>query len=141
MNVKATTVQMPDLHLVVVRAMRDQEPEIKAAWQTLESRLSSLKGRKFYGACYKEESEFVYYAGLEPLDTREIELLGFQTLTVKGGKYARVRLADWHNHTDQIGPIFDHLRETLPTNRSGPNIEHYRSQRVLDLLVPLAEEG
>jgi hypothetical protein len=141
MNVKTTTVQMPDLHLVVVRASRDREPEIKAAWQTLESRLSSLKGRKFYGVCCREESEFVYYAGLEPLDTREVELLGLQTLTVKGGKHARVRLSDWHNRTDQIGPIFDHLRETFPTNPSRPNVEHYRSHSDLDLLVPLAEEG
>jgi len=139
MPFNATTVQMPDLNLVVVRAKHDKEPDIKAAWQTLESRLSSLKGRKFYGICCKEESEFAYYAGLEPLDQTEIEWLGFQTLTVKGGKYARVRLSDWRNHTDQIGPIFEELHKTFATNPNRPVVEHYRSQSDLDLLAPLAE--
>lgn len=64
MRSKATIVQMPDLHLVVVRAEQDREPEIKAAWRTLESKLPSLNGRKFYGLCCNEESGTVYYAGL-----------------------------------------------------------------------------
>jgi predicted transcriptional regulator YdeE len=137
MELKATTVQMPDLHLVVVRASHDREPEIKTAWRTLESKLPSLKGRKFYGVCCKEGSGFAYYAGLEPVDTKEIELLGFSTLTVKGGKYARVRLSDWHNHTDQIGPTIDDLHKTFRTDPDRPVIEHYRSHSELHLLAPL----
>ena len=68
MRSKPTTVQLPDLHLVVVRAEQDRETEIKAAWQTLEAKLSSLKGRKFYGVSFKDESGWVYYAGLVPVD-------------------------------------------------------------------------
>jgi predicted transcriptional regulator YdeE len=139
MGIKATTVQMPDLHLVVVRASLDREPEIKIAWRTLESKLPSLKGRKFYGVCCKEESGFAYYAGLEPVDTQETELLGFSTLTVKGGKYARVRLADWHNHTDQIPLIFENLQKTFRTDPDRPVIEHYRSHSELHLLAPLVD--
>jgi predicted transcriptional regulator YdeE len=131
---------MPDLHLVVVRAARDQGPDIKAAWQTLEAKLSSLKGRKFYGVCQPEESETVYYAGLEPLDAKEIESLGFSTLTVKGGKYARVKLADWHEHTDQIPGIFDELEKTFATDLHRPVFEYYRSHSELHLLAPLSED-
>jgi hypothetical protein len=141
MGLKATTVEMPDLHLVVVRATRDQEPEIKAAWKTLEARLPSLKGRKFYGVCRREESEWVYYAGLEPLDANEIDSLGFLTLSVKGGTYARAKLADWHNHTDQIPAIFDELEKTFRTDPARPNLEHYRSHSELHLLVPVAEHS
>ncbi len=140
MDLKVTTVQIPDLRLAVVRAERDREPEIKAAWQNLESKLSSLKGRKFYGVCCEEKSGAVYYAGLEPIDVKEIESLGLPTLTVKGGKYARAKLSDWHNHTDQIGPILDDLRKTFPTDPTRPVLEHYRSHSELHLLAPL-EEG
>ncbi len=140
MKSRVTIVQLPDLHLVVVRAVQDREPEIKAAWRTLESKLQSLTGRKFYGLCCNEEAGTVYYAGLEPLDAKEIELLGFSTLSVKGGKYARAKLSDWHKHTDEIGAIVDDLQRVFPTDPGRPVVEHYRSHSELYLLAPLAEE-
>ena len=139
MTSKPTTIQMPDLHLVVVRAEHDREPEIKTAWRTLESRLSSLKGRKFYGVCCNESSRTVYYAGLVPLDETEIEQLGLSTFEVKAARYVRVKLSDWHQHTDQIPAIFDDLERNFPTDSSRPVLEHYRSHTELYLLAPLAE--
>ena len=130
---------MPDLHLAVVRAEHDRDPEIKAAWRTLESKLSSLKGRKFYGVCCNEPSGLVYYAGLEPLDATETARLGLPTLEVKGGKYVRAKLSDWHQHTDQISAIFDDLERTFPTDSSRPALEYYRSHTELYLLAPLAD--
>jgi predicted transcriptional regulator YdeE len=140
MTLKTTTVQMPDLSLIVVRSDQDRQPEIKAAWQKLESRLPSLKGRKFYGVCCREESRTVYYAGLEPLDAEEITRLGLPTLLVKGGKYVRARISDWPKHVDRIGAIFDDLQRTFKTDPDRPVIEHYRSHTELDLLAPLAGE-
>lgn len=139
MTIKTATVQMPDLQLSVVRAQRDGQPEIAAAWQTLESRLASLKGRKFYGVCTDEQAGMVYYAGLEPLDANEMAALGFPTLFVKGGKYARAKLLDWHNHTDQIGAIVENIESTFSTDRTRPVLEYYRSHSELHILVPLAE--
>jgi hypothetical protein len=139
MKSKATIVQMPDLHLVVVRAEQDREPEIKAAWRALESRLTSLKGRKFYGLCRNEGSGTVYYAGLEPLDAKEIESLGLSTISVKGGKYARAKLVDWHQHTDEIGAIVEDLEKAFLIDPNRPVVEHYRSHSELYLLAPLAE--
>jgi predicted transcriptional regulator YdeE len=130
---------MPDFSLIVVRAEKDREPEIKAAWRALESKLSSLKGRKFYGVCQRETSGMVYYAGLEPLNTDEVKLLGLPTLSIQGGKYARVKLSDWFKHTDQISPIFDQLEETFRTDPDRPFLEHYRSNSELHLLAPLIE--
>jgi hypothetical protein len=43
----------------------------------------------------------VYYAGLQPLDEQEIRSLGFPTMTLKGGTYARVKLMDWNDHADR----------------------------------------
>jgi hypothetical protein len=140
MTSKPTTVQMPDLSLIVVRAENDCEPDIKAAWRALESKLSSLKGRKFYGVCQRETCGMVYYAGLEPLSTDEVNLLGLPTLSIRGGKYARVKLSDWPKHTDQISPIFGQLEKTFRTDLERPVLEHYRSHSEMHLLAPLVED-
>jgi len=45
---KATTVDLPNIGLMVIRA--DEVPSgLQTAWDRLELRISSLKGRKFYG--------------------------------------------------------------------------------------------
>jgi hypothetical protein len=140
MTSKPTTVQMHDFSLIVVRADNDCEPDIKAAWRVLESKLSSLKGRKFYGVCQREPSGMAYYAGLEPLSTDEVKLLGLPTLSIRGGKYVRVKLSDWPKHTDQISPIVDQIEKTFRIDPERPVLEHYRSHSELHLLAPLMED-
>jgi len=138
MPYKATLVDLPDFRLVVSRA--DEFPSgIKACWDKLESKLSSLKGRKFYGVALREGSELIYYAGLEPVSDAEVASLGFPTMMIKGGKYARAKLFDYSNHTDRIGEIFGELIRDLGMDPHKPMIEYYRSQSELHLLVPLAE--
>jgi len=135
---KATIVELPDLKLMVVRA--EEFPRgLKTAWDGLESKLFSLKGRKFYGASRWEGSERVYFAGVVPIGDEEVAALGLPTMTIKGGKYARAKLLDWAKHTDEIGPIFDELTQEFPMTPDGWVLEYYRSQSELHLLVPLAE--
>jgi hypothetical protein len=137
---KATIVELPDLKLMVVRA--EEFPSgLKTAWDGLESRLSSLKGRKFYGASRYEGSEMVYFAGVVPTGDEEVAALGLPTMTIKGGKYARAKLLDWSKHTDEIGSIFDELTQEFPMAPNGWVLEYYRSQSELHLLVPLAQPG
>lgn len=139
MEHKSTIIDQPDIELIVCRA--SQFPAgIKDSWERLESKLDSLKGRKFYGLTFFEEGHLVYYAGLQPLDRTEIATLGFPTLTLKGGKFARVKLMDWNNHADEIGPIFDRLMEKYKKDPSGPTVEFYRSQSELHLMIPIAED-
>ena len=138
MQHKATIVDVPDLKLMVVRA--DEFPRgIQAAWDNLESKLSSLKGRKFYGVARYEGSQEVYYAGVVAAGDEEAAALGFPTMMIKGGKYARVKLSDWRDDTDKIAPIFEELVRDFPVVPNGPQLEYYRSQSELHLLVPLAE--
>ena len=139
MTRKPTIVQVRDLSLVVVRADRDWEPEIEAAWRALESKLDSLKGRKYYGVCQNDKGGSVYYAGLEPLSREEAQQLGLPTLFLRGGTYARVKLSDWPRHTDRIGSIFEELEKSLSTDPARPVLEYYRSHSELHLLAPLAE--
>ena len=136
MEHKATVVQQPDVQLVVCRAT-EFPAGIRESWEQLESRLNSLRGRKFYGLTFFEDGHLVYYAGLQPLDENEIASLGFPVMTLKGGEYARVKLMDWNDHADEIGPIFDELMEQYPKDPDGPTVEFYRSQTELHLMIPL----
>lgn len=137
MAYKATIVDLPDLKLMVVRA--DEFPSgLQAAWDGLESRLSSLKGRKFYGVSRYEGSQMAYFAGVVPVSDQEVQALGLPTMTIKGGKYARAKLLDWHNHTSEIKQIFDKLTQEFPMDPDGWALEYYRSQSELHLLIPLA---
>lgn len=139
MGHQTSIVNQPDIELIVCRA--DEFPAgIKDSWERLESKLASLKGRKFYGLTYFEEGQLVYYAGLQPVDDVEIKALGFPTMMLKGGKYARVKLMDWNNHADKIGPIFDELMEAYKKDPSGPTVEFYRSHTELHLMIPIIEK-
>ena len=136
MKHKATIVDQPEIELIVCRA--DEFPaSIKESWERLESKLVSLKGRKFYGLTFFENGQLVYYAGLQPLDKEEAASLGFPTLKLKGGKYVRVKLPDWNKHADEIGPLFDELMETYKKDPAGPTVEFYRSHTELHLMIPI----
>jgi hypothetical protein len=131
-----TVVNQPDIELVVCRA-NEFPAGIKHSWERLESKLPSLKGRTFYGLTFFEDGHLVYYAGLQPVDTAEVAALGFPTMKLKGGKYARVKLMDWTQHADEIGSIFDELMEAYKKDPDGPTVEFYRSQSELHLMIPI----
>jgi predicted transcriptional regulator YdeE len=138
MPYKVTIVDLPDVKLMVSRA--DEFPSgIKAAWDRLESKLPSLKGRKFYGMTVCEGSGLAYFAGVEVVSDQEAPSLGFPTMMIKGGRYARAKLLDWSDHTDMIGEIFGELMRDFPMDPNGPSVEFYRSQSELHLLIPLVE--
>ncbi len=139
MNYKATIVDRPEIRLVVSRA-EEFPGDIKGAWDRLESKLSSLRGRRFYGLAFLDGTRWTYYAGLEPLNEEEISNLGFQTMVVKGGRYARVKLLNWSNQTEKIGEIFAELMREYPMAPDGPAVEYYRSQSELHLLLPLKND-
>ena len=136
MKPTVTLLNLPDIQLVVCRAT-EFPAGIKAAWDLLESKLPSLRGRKFYGLTFWEDGQLVYYAGLEPQDEDEIARLGFPTMTLRGGKYARVKLLDWTKHADEIGEIFGELMEQFKKDPAGPTVEFYRSQSELHLMIPV----
>jgi hypothetical protein len=139
MTVHATLVQRPAVRLVACRA--ESFPDgIKAAWDRLESRLASLKQRRFYGLTYLEADGLAYYACVEPIDEAEIAALGFPVLTLAGGTYARVKLPNWQEHAGEIGGIFEQLMANHRKTPGGPTVEYYRSQSELHLLIPVAED-
>ena len=131
-----TIVDLPSIPVMFVAGERgkpipEQAPE---AFRKLEAKLPSLKHRKFYGVALGDE----YRACVAIESGEEASLLPHPTWAIPGGKYVRRRIADWEKNLHLIGPTFAELRVGYDLDPSRPFIEHYRSQRELLLLLPVA---
>ena len=104
------------------------------AFDRLEARLPSLKGRKFYGTMLN--GEYRACVALAPQD-RPADM-GLETWTIPGGAYVRRKLPDWPEHVAEIGQIFGALEAEHPRDPGRPNVEFYRSQKELLLFMAVA---
>lgn len=138
MGLSSTIVDFPGCELLVCQA-KSFPDGIREAWQTLEGRLGSRRGRKFYGVTEPGERGLVYFAGVEPLDQGEVDSLGFPVHRIEAGRFARVKLLDWPTRIDQIPRIFEELFETHTPHPSHRALEYYRSQKELHLMMQLPE--
>lgn len=139
-GVNDTIVQMEPLRLITAKSKRFPEGN-RAAFVALEDPLETLRGRRFYGVVDGSESGLEYHAGLVPADDAEERRFaerGFETREIAGGAWARVKLFDWTEKLDQIGPMFGSLMESHDFDSSRPQLEFYRSDRELHLLLPVA---
>jgi len=130
-----TIVVLQDVPVMYVsggrgRPIAEQAPD---AFQRLEAKLASLKGRKFYGLVVGGE----YRACIAIAGDEDAATLPHPTWTVPGGRYARDKIAAWEAHRDQIGPAMEALRRRPDFDPTRPCIEYYKSQRELRLLVPV----
>lgn len=135
----ATIVEQPPLRLITAKSKSFPEGNSEAM-AAIESRLETLKGRKMYGLVYESEDGMDYYAGLVPegeSEEKRFTELGYDILEVGGGSCARVKLLDWSSKIDQIGPTFGAMIGEYGIDTSRPQMEFYRSQKELHLLLPL----
>jgi DNA gyrase inhibitor GyrI len=122
--------------VLYVRA-EDFPSNIAAAWEELESRFESLKGRKFFGVFYPERRE--YRASVEARPEDDPSQLRLESDVIPGGTYARVRLRGEPPQVyDEIGPTFVELAQQVETDHSRPSVEFYRRRDEIDLLLPIA---
>jgi hypothetical protein len=103
------------------------------AFDRLEARLQSLKGRKFYGTMLNGE----YRACVALEGQASPAAVGLETWTIPGGVYARRKLERWLERLPEIGQIFSALAAEHPRDPTRPNIEFYRSQKELLLFMPV----
>ena len=101
------------------------------AFERLEARLPSLKGRTFYGTMLN--GEYRACVALEAQDSPAAVAL--ETWTIPGGAYARRKLERWSERLLEIGKIFGVLAAEYPRDPTRPNIEFYRSQKELLLFM------
>jgi hypothetical protein len=105
------------------------------AFRQLEARLPGLKRRKFYGTFQPPDGPYRACVAREPDD--DPPAMGLATWTIPGGKYGRGKLANWEEHIPEIGRTFQRMALECERDPNRPSVEFYRSQRELELLLPV----
>lgn len=108
-----------------------------ATFDRLESKLLSLKGRKFYGFFRIVDGVEHYFAGVRIEDGDDPDSLGLVRITIKSGKYDRELIEDWEKYIDMIPSTFAAMVKRNNALHINCGIEYYRSQKELYLLLPL----
>lgn len=132
-------VDMKDIHVMFVRSEKGPQGAAKA-FSKIESKLGSLRGKKFYGVFYSKSTQ--EYLSCVELDENNPDSVGFETTVIPGGRYSRTKIADWVGKEYTIGPAFDALEKASieaghKIDSKRPSIEFYRSQKELFLLLPI----
>lgn len=102
----------------------------QAAFQELESRLPTLRGRKFFATCRGDD-----YRACVKRDPDDVpEVLALEVGTIPGGLYARQKLK---GGPENIAATFDAMARKFPHDTSRPCVEFYRRHDEVILLLPV----
>jgi len=107
------------------------------AFKRLESKIPTMKGRRFYGTFNPFTDE--YRACVQVREGEDAESMGLEDWTIPGGRYARQRVMDWNSKLPELPQIFMKLAEGKKVDRSRPSVELYRSQKELIIFLPVLE--
>jgi hypothetical protein len=114
--------------------VRDESPEVPAAWERLEGIVGELRGRHFVGAFRTGR-----YRACVEVDVDSPRLDSLQRGELPGGLYARIRVRG-----DSTGGLylllpdaFEELRRSWVVDEERPSLEVYRRHDQIDALVPL----
>jgi hypothetical protein len=112
-----------------------------AAFGVLDSKLPTLKGRRFYGTFQLTTDGEEYWACVARIEEDDPKVMQLETGVIPGGWYARRRVRDWDMvlQEGKLPKLFENLArdnaERLDMIR--PSIEFYRSREELLLFVPV----
>jgi hypothetical protein len=104
-----------------------------AAFEELERRLPTLRGRKFFATCRGRD----YRAGVKRSHDDVPEAMGLEAGVIPGGRYAKRRLEGGPEH---IASTFDAMAKEFPQDTSRPCIEFYRRHDEVILLLPVVTD-
>lgn len=133
-----TYVELQELPVMRVKAdMKGKGPA--EAMQILESKLPSLKGRKFYGTFRELPDGEEYYACVAQIKTDDPRKMQLESGVIPGGMYARRKVLDWEKiiREGKLPALFSEFARAHDIDPNRPSIEFYRSQVELQLLVPV----
>ena len=133
-------VELQDIPVMRVRAdMKGEGPA--EAMDLLESKLSALKGRKFYGIFRETPEGEEYYACVAKVETDDPARMSLETGVIPGGKFVRRKIQDWQSviRAGQLPKLFHELElaHSHEADSARFSIEFYRSQSELQLLFPV----
>lgn len=133
-------VELEDIPVMRVKAdMKAKGPS--AAFGLLESKLPTLRGRKFYGAYHQGPEDEEYYACVAKVETDDPDRMQLEAWVIPGGKFVRRRVMDWEKvvNAGQLPKLFTELLEAHSSEFDPArfSLEFYRSQTELHLLLPV----
>jgi len=105
------------------------------AFDRLEARFPSLKGRKFYGTFEPPGGPYRACTAIEPGD--DAPALGLEMWVIPGGTYTRRKLLNWQTRIPEIGETFESMAKEGERDSSRPSIEFYMSEKELVLFLPV----
>ncbi len=109
----------------------------KQAFDKLESKLPTLKGRKFYGLVFGTPPNDEYWACVELTANDKPEEWGNLRGVVPAGKYLQERINNWNEDVTIIGKTFQRLASENETDKSRPCVEFYRSMKEMLVRLPV----
>ncbi len=129
-------VELQEIPVLRVRAdMKGKGPS--AAFNLLESKLPTIKGRKFYGTFQPTPDGEEYYACVAMIDSDDPEKMQLDTGAIPAGWYARHRFPDWEKNLSKLPATFEEMARTHDVDPARPSLEFYRSQAELLLFLPV----
>ena len=129
-------VELQEIPVLRVRAdMKGKGPS--AAFNLLESKLPTIKGRKFYGTFQPTPDGEEYYACVVRVDSDDPRKMQLETGTIPGGWYARSKLVDWEKNRTQLPSLIEEMARTHDVDSNRPSLEFYRSQAEMHLFLPV----
>ncbi|HYY90794.1 MAG TPA: hypothetical protein VE955_02265 [Candidatus Dormibacteraeota bacterium] len=108
-----------------------------AAFDLLESKLLTLRGRKFYGTFQLIPVCEEYYACVVRVDSDDPAEMQLETGVIPSGWYARNKLLDWEKHIVELPRPFEEMAQSEDVDPTRPSIEFYRRQAELQLFLPI----
>ncbi len=113
------------------------------AMQKLESKLSSLRGRKFYGAFRILPDGEEYFACVEKAPSDDPALMNLDGGHLPGGLYVRRKVYDWSKviAEGKLPSVSKDMIGHYEVDRSRPELEFYRSMTELHILIPVLGRG
>src|SRR5437879_13378794 len=112
---ESSYVELQEIHVLRVRAdMKGKGPS--AAFGLLESKLPTIKGRKFYGTFQPTPDGEEYYACVVRVDSDDPRKMQLETGTIPDGWSARSTLKDWEK---RLAALRSRLEELARTHAAG----------------------
>lgn len=107
------------------------------AFSDLESKLSNLKGRKFYGLVFGIPPKEEYWACVAIEEGDNPEAVGLGRGIIPAGRYIQEKIVDWNTNLKKVGEVFKSLSEKCDVDSARPQVEFYRSMKELLVRVPI----
>jgi hypothetical protein len=136
---ESTYVELQEMPVLRVKAdMKGTGPS--AAFNLLESKLPTIKGRKFYGTFQPTLDGEEYYACVVRIESDDPDGMQLETGMIPGGRYARRKLMDWEKNLSKLSSLFEEMARAHDVDPERPSLEFYRSHAELQLFLPVRSQ-